>query len=307
MKLSKFELQTISKITDRVFETIQEALRKEYAEKYENEKKAIINENPNTISLGHLDITKENFELLRKAGIYTIGDFFRMPEAEMLKFPGIGKHSINSEKEELPRLEIEGDKEWESENKPENVEEQEDGKDYILLSDLGIKKKCLEMFLEYEICTIEDYQRRSDAEMKKLQGIGEGAINEVNKALLRLKIPRHIDGENRIEVLNISIGRARALEGMNICTLMELGNAAVGDLLEKSEIGNVGTRQILGEYLMELLVKQELQEMSEIELLKRVKLIMAEIKENTEARKTKMKEILEKLRQESTKEVETKG
>ena len=221
IRMSEAELKTINGIDTRTCEKIEEILREYYEEQYETIKKQMIGENPDAISLGHFNI------------------------------PGI-----------------------------------------LFLN-----------FREGEIYTIRDYQRRSDAEMLKLPGIGESAINKVNKELLILKIPRHIEEEDRIEVLNISKGRAECLDGMGIYTLTQLGNTAVGNLLDKPEIKAVGTEKILVEYLMELLVRQELQRMSEIELLKRVKFIMKDIKSKTGDKKTKFRDILEKLRQESEGEV----
>lgn len=192
-------------------------MRKKYGEKYEDQKNARMKKNPDAISLGHLDISKRNFELFRKFGIYTIGDFQRMSDAEMLKIPGIG----------------------------------------------------------------------------------DSTINRMKKQLLRLKIARYKKDEDRIEVLGLSPGRREILEEMGISTLTNLSETEVGDLLDKSEIGVVSTEKILITYLMEQLVRQEAQEMLEIELYRKVKLIMIKIKEKTENRKRKFKDILEDLRRES--------
>lgn len=297
MRLSIFELQTIENCGPVIINELQSFLQQYYGDKFESLKEARMKDNPNTIGLGHLKIEEYFLERFRKGGIYTIGDFLRTPETEMLKITGIGKGIINTVKKELSRLKIVGDKE--EEDKEAQEEGEKDNQDIICLVDLGIKKDILERFWKCGINTIADYQRRSDTEMLKLPGIGESAINKVNKELLRLKIPRHIEGEDRIEVLNISKGRAECLDRMGIYTLTQLGNTAVGNLLDKPEIKAVGTEKILVEYLMELLVRQELQGMSEIELLKRVKFIMKDIKAKTGDKKTKFRDILEKLRQES--------
>ena len=241
-------------------------------------------------------ISQKCYQLLARIGIHRVSELMRLSIFELQTIENCGPVIINELQSFLQQYY--GDK-------FESLKEarMKDNPNTIGLGHLKIEEYFLERFWKCGINTIADYQRRSDTEMLKLPGIGESAINKVNKELLRLKIPRHIEGEDRIEVLNISKGRAECLDRMGIYTLTQLGNTAVGNLLDKPEIKAVGTEKILVEYLMELLVRQELQGMSEIELLKRVKFIMKDIKAKTGDKKTKFRDILEKLRQESEGEV----
>ena len=96
MRISEEELKTINGIDTRTCEKIEEILREYYGDQYEIIKKQMIGENPDAISLGHLNVSGTLYGNFREGGIYTIGDYQRRLDAELVSIARMDIFDIKS-------------------------------------------------------------------------------------------------------------------------------------------------------------------------------------------------------------------
>ena len=96
MRISEEELKTIKGIDYATYEKIQEALRNHYGEQYETIKKQIIGENPEAISLGHFNVSGTLYRNFIEGEIYTIGDYQRRSDAELVSIARMDIFDIKS-------------------------------------------------------------------------------------------------------------------------------------------------------------------------------------------------------------------
>lgn len=106
IRLSKVEIQMIEGMNIKLETEIESCLRKYYGEEFDFKKDERIKDSPNTIGLGHLNIKGRTIKAFREAGIYTVGDFQRKNDGELLELKPIKESYINEVKLELERLEI---------------------------------------------------------------------------------------------------------------------------------------------------------------------------------------------------------
>ena len=101
IRMSEAELKTINGIDTKTCEKIEEILREYYGEQYETIKKQMIGENPDAISLGHFNIPGILFLNFREGEIYTIGDYQRRSDAELVSIARMDIFDIKSVKGQL--------------------------------------------------------------------------------------------------------------------------------------------------------------------------------------------------------------
>lgn len=107
IRLSKVEIQMIEGMTGKAEAELEVFLKQYYGEEFDSKKDKRINDNPNTIGLGHLGIGKNAVGKFRKAGIYTIGDFQRKIDTELLESnPIINEYTISLVKQKLEEFKI---------------------------------------------------------------------------------------------------------------------------------------------------------------------------------------------------------
>ena len=107
IKLSKVEIQMIDGMTGKAEAELESFLRQYYGEEFDSKKDKRMEDNPNTIGLGHLGIGKNLVVRFREAGIYTIGDFQRKIDSELLECkPIINEDNIRLVKRKLEELKI---------------------------------------------------------------------------------------------------------------------------------------------------------------------------------------------------------
>lgn len=107
IKLSKVEIQMIDGMTGKAEAELESLLRQYYGEEFDSKKDKRIEDNPNTIGLGHLGIGENAVVRFREAGIYTIGDFQRKIDSELLESePIINEYTISIVKQKLEALGI---------------------------------------------------------------------------------------------------------------------------------------------------------------------------------------------------------
>lgn len=107
IKLSKVEIQMIDGMTGKAEAELESLLRQYYGEEFDSKKDKRIEDNPNTIGLGHLGIGGNAVVRFREAGIYTIGDFRRKIDSELLESePIINEYTISIVKQKLEALGI---------------------------------------------------------------------------------------------------------------------------------------------------------------------------------------------------------
>lgn len=106
IRLSKVEIQMIDGMTDKAEAELESFLKQYYGVEFDSKKGKRIKDNQNTIGLGHLDIKRRVIEKFREAGIYTIGDFQRKVDSELLEIEPIRDEYIRLVKRKLETLEI---------------------------------------------------------------------------------------------------------------------------------------------------------------------------------------------------------
>lgn len=103
IRMSEAELKTIDGNDTRTCEKIEKILREYYGEQYEIIKKQMIGENPDAISLGHFNVSITLYRNFIEGEIYTIGDYQRRSDAELVSIARMDIFDIKSVNEQLAR------------------------------------------------------------------------------------------------------------------------------------------------------------------------------------------------------------
>lgn len=214
MRISEEELKTIKGIDYATYEKIQEALRNHYGEQYETIKKQIIGENPEAISLGHLNVS---------------GTLYRN-------------------------------------------------------------------FIEGEIYTIGDYQRRSDAELVSIARMDIFDIKSVNKQLATHGFDRYKKGEERIEILDLPLEMQKAHESEGIERVDQLLEMTFEKMRSMYQDDDEAIIRIFEAYIENITFRnRQVNQGIMLIILRRIRTVMENIKQDQELEKKKIKEIIEML------------
>ena len=166
----------------------------------------------------------------------------------------------------------------------------------ISLGHLNVSGTLYRNFIEGEIYTIGDYQRRSDAELVSIARMDIFDIKSVNKQLATHGFDRYKKGEERIEILDLPLEMQKAHESEGIERVDQLLEMTFEELRSMYQDDDEAIIRIFEAYIEKIIFRNRKANQGRILIiLEKIKIEMEKIKNDKELEKKKMKEIIEML------------
>lgn len=230
-----------------------------------------------------------NFRVLKRYGLCRISELMRISEAELKTINGID--TITCEKIEEILREYYGDQ-------YEIIKKQMIGEnpDAISLGHLNVSGTLYRNFIEGEIYTIGDYQRRSDAELVSIARMDIFDIKSVNKQLATHGFDRYKKGEERIEILDLPLEMQKAHESEGIERVDQLLEMTFEKMRSMYQDDDEAIIRIFEAYIENITFRnRQVNQGIMLIILRRIRTVMENIKQDQELEKKKIKEIIEML------------
>lgn len=151
-------------------------------------------------------------------------------------------------------------------------------------------------FREVEIYTIGDYQRRSDAELVSITRMDVFDINSVKEQLLIRGFGRYEKGKEQIEILDVPPEMHKAHERTGIERVDQLLEMTFEEMRIMYRDDDEAIIRIFEAYIEKITFRnRQVNQGTMLIILRRIRTVMENIKQDKELEKKELKEIIEMI------------